>query len=270
VGTNLDSCSLFGDSVRKRELQAFSLTERVYPPNFQTPDHTHENALFTFVLGGSYTETFGTRRRHCERASALFHPGGDIHAEHFSDAGGRLFIIEMLKDLTARIRANSSFPNTTIQSKSGNLTKLGARAYAEFERFDESSPLIIEGLMLEIVGEATRLQDNQVIHPVPRWLQDVEELLMQRFAEPLTLKEIAKIADVHPVHLAQTFRKLRDHTVGDRLREIRLEHARESLKFTRIPISQIAAQCGFSDQSHLSRLFKNRYGTTPRAYRNTV
>jgi len=35
-----------------------------------------------------------------------------------------------------------------------------------------------------------------------------------------------------------------------------------------IPIKVIAMECGFSDQSHLTRLFKNKFSTTPNRYRN--
>ncbi len=124
---------------------------------------------------------------------------------------------------------------------------------------------------MEIIGEASRRQGEKTKHTAPHWLQDVEDLLTHRYSEALTFEEIAANAiDIHPVHLAQTFRKLLNTTVGERLREIRLENARESLKFTQIPIAQIAIQCGFSDQSHLSRLFKARYGTTPFVYRRSV
>ncbi len=188
----------------------------------------------------------------------------------FEKDGARLFIVEMNKSWRERIRQRIRFPAETVQSRSGHLPKLGARVYTEFERFDEFSPLIIEGLLLEIIGEASRRQGEKTKHTAPRWLQDVEDLLTHRYSEPLTLEEIANTIGIHPVHLAQTFRKLLNTTVGERLREIRLENAREALKFTQVPIAQIAVRCGFSDQSHLSRLFKARFGTTPLVYRKSV
>ena len=263
-------CGLFGDIRGKRVLDRFTLAERVYPPNFSTPDHSHQFAVFTFVLGGRYTEVFGAKRRECERATALFHPGGDLHAEHFSGEGGRLFVIEFAPEWVSDLKKRINFPTETSQVRGGRLAALGARAYAEFERFDEFSPVVLEGLMIEVIGEAGRLLERRSASKGPRWLEDVETIIRQRFDEPLTLEKIAGELRVHPVHLAQTFKRFRDSTVGEYLREMRLESARENLKFTSRPISQIASQCGFSDQSHLSRLFKARYGITPRRYRESV
>ncbi len=126
TNTEPHKCDLFGKAERERTLADFKLTERVYPPNFLTPDHFHENALFTFVLGGSYTEVFGAKRRQCERASALFHPGGDIHAEHFENDGARLFIVEMKCKLE---RANTSA--NSISRRNGAVRK---RSFAKTRR----------------------------------------------------------------------------------------------------------------------------------------
>ncbi|WP_320158984.1 helix-turn-helix transcriptional regulator [Marinobacter salarius] len=49
----------------------------------------------------------------------------------------------------------------------------------------------------------------------------------------------------------------------------RLEMAKAMLESPMdIPIKVIAMECGFSDQSHLTRLFKNKFSTTPNRYRN--
>ena len=264
------SANLFGSSEVRLEMDRFTLSERVYPPNFRTPSHSHSKPLFTFVLGGRYKEVIGKSSRLCERATALFHPGGDIHAEHFDENGGRLFIIEVQENWAAKLHDRIPFPKTTTQTRSGVLTELGARAYSEFERADTCSQLIIEGILLEIIGEAARLQSRLTQLPGPKWLLDVDDILKQRFAEPLTLRQLAKEVEVHPVHLAQTYRRLRGSTVGESIRIVRLQNAKIALRFTRIPIAQVALQAGFSDQSHLSRLFKKAYGITPKAYRESI
>jgi AraC family transcriptional regulator len=47
----------------------------------------------------------------------------------------------------------------------------------------------------------------------------------------------------------------------------RVEHAQLLLQRTRHPLRDIAAQCGFSDQSHMTRVFSHRVGVTPGKYR---
>src|SRR5208283_175000 len=50
----------------------------------------------------------------------------------------------------------------------------------------------------------------------------------------------------------------------------RIEHAKRRLARRDIPLKVVAADCGFSDQSHMTRLFRRLLGTTPAEYRTTV
>ena len=50
----------------------------------------------------------------------------------------------------------------------------------------------------------------------------------------------------------------------------RLEKAKEMLQSSPdIPIKVVAIECGFSDQSHLTRLFKDKFSVTPMKFRNS-
>lgn len=258
--------NLFGKSLKRQKVSAFTLSERFYPPFFKTPEHAHKNALFCLVLKGNYTETYGNRRRECVPSTALFHASDDPHAEHFREKGGHSFIVEIERNWIEKIREQVNFPNITADFKNGNLPYLGAKLYREFRKFDTVSPLIVEGLMLEITGETARqsfVQKNQA----PIWLKKVENLLRERFNEQISLTEIAEFVNIHPVYLAQSFRKYRQTTIGNLLREIRLENAQRDLIKTRKSLAEIAFDNGFSDQSHFTRLFKREFGATPNEYR---
>ena len=246
------------------------MTERFYSPFFKTPKHSHENALFCLVLKGNYTETYGRKQRECSPSTALFHACDDPHAEHFHDKGGHSFIVEIEQNWLEKIREQINLPNISADFKNGKLPQLGAKLYREFQRFDSLSPLIIEGLILEITGETARQSLFETKNRMPLWLKKTESYLRERYAEPFSLKEVADNVNIHPVHLAQTFRKFHRTTVGNYLRQIRLENARRELAETKLSISEISYLNGFSDQSHFSRLFKKEFQTTPSEYRRNV
>jgi AraC family transcriptional regulator len=264
VAPNTD---LYGKPLKQKQVSAFTLTERFYPPHFRTPEHAHHDALFCLVLDGNYTETYGQKKRECLPSTALFHASDDPHAEHFHEQGGHSFIVEIDKDWISKIREEIKFPNISVDFKNGNLPQLGSKLYREFQKFDSLSPLIIEGLILEITGETARQSLFREKHQKPFWLKEVESYLAERYAEPFSLKEVAKFANIHPVHLAQTFRKFNQTTVGNYLRQIRLENARQNLIQTNKTLTEIAYRNGFSDQSHFTRLFKSEFGITPNQYR---
>jgi len=261
---------LYGEPLKKRKVSAFTLTERFYPPFFKTPEHSHNDALFCLVLEGNYTETYGHKKRECLPATALFHASDDPHAEHFHENGGHSFIVEIDQKWISNLRDEIGFPNISSNFRNGNLPQLGAKLYREFRKFDSLSPLIIEGLVLEITGETARQSLFNEKHQKPVWLGKAESYLEERYSEPFSLKEVANHVNIHPVHLAQTFRKFHRTTVGNYLRQIRLENARQNLIKTQKTLTEISYENGFSDQSHFTRLFKKEFGITPNEYRQNL
>jgi AraC family transcriptional regulator len=258
---------LFGNSLETCNVSTFTLSERKYPPFFQTPSHAHENSLFCLVLGGSYTEISSQRTRVCQPSTFLFHAAGDPHAEHFHRSGGHSFIVEIPLNRSVELPEKFNSAICSSMFSNGNIPLLGRRLYEEFKHFDKFSSLIIEGLVYEIFGEVCR--QTAVLHGErsPIWLKTVEELLREKFNERLTLAEIAETVGVHPVHLAQSFRRHYQMTIGGFVRRLRLERSRRQLLDTDQTLAEIALGSGFSDQSHFTRLFKAEFGQTPNAFR---
>jgi AraC family transcriptional regulator len=131
---------------------------------------------------------------------------------------------------------------------------------------DDVTPLVLHGLVLELVAGLARASASSRSRE-PSWLDRVEEFLRAGFDAPLSLAAVAAHAGVHPVHLARTYRRHRHRTIGDRIRELRVEHACRLLATTCDSIADIAHRCGFVDQSHLARLMRQRLGITPTRYR---
>ncbi|HEV8370176.1 MAG TPA: AraC family transcriptional regulator [Pyrinomonadaceae bacterium] len=262
--------SYYGEALRGRKVGGFELSERVYPPGFRTPRHTHKRALFCFVMAGNYTEEYGGRTRECTSSTLLFHPPEELHAEHFHDSGGRSFIIEIESEWLKRLRDQGSVAEPAPGIKRGIAELLARRLYKELVQRDEVSDLIIEGLMMELVGESSRARARVEVNHPPRWLEQAKDLLHERFAEPLKLADIAQSVSVHPVHLAQVFHKSYRCTIGDYVRRLRVERACHDLANSESPLAYIALAAGFCDQSHFNRTFKRLIGIAPSEYRKSI
>ena len=262
-----NAANLYGKGLKSHKVGAFTLSERLYPAYFQTPKHAHEQALFCFVVQGGYTETYGSRTRACEPSTFLFHAPGESHAEQFYGSGGCSFIVEIEPQWLERVAQHSRVINTSADFKGGVITLLANRLYKEFLEMDDISPLVIEGLMFEMLGETSRSAKSSATLQPPRWLEQARQMLHERFAEPITLTEVAAIVGVHPVHLSQVFHKHYNCTVGLYLRQRRIEFACQRLADSSTPLSEIALAAGFSDQSHLTRMFKRHIGIPPSQYR---
>jgi AraC family transcriptional regulator len=101
----------------------------------------------------------------------------------------------------------------------------------------------------------------------PRWLQAIALQVDDTFAARPRVEALARGAGVHPVYLARCFRRHYGTSITERVRERRVERAAGLLGASRTPLSAVAHQSGFADQSHLSRVFRRATGLTPGGYR---
>lgn len=79
--------------------------------------------------------------------------------------------------------------------------------------------------------------------------------------------ELAVISRLSVSYFGAAFRRSFGESPRSYLMRRRLEHAQEMMLLTDQPLSQIAVACGFADQAHLSRRFRQSTGTSPSAWR---
>jgi AraC family transcriptional regulator len=260
------SASLYGEVVKRGTIAGLALTETHYAKDLKLPKHSHGEPYFCFVLKGAYMEQYGRRSRSCQATTLIFHPADEIHADQFQ-AAARCFNIQIPQPWQERVRQCSLSLNRSMDFRGGFLQHLALRLYQEFHKGDTCSPLIVEGLALEMIGEMCRPAATQSPGVAPHWLCKARQLLHEQFPESLTLAEIARAVGVHPVHLARQFRRFYHCTMGEHLRRLRVEFACREIARSNLPLSEIALAAGFFDQSHFNKTFKLYTGITPKAYR---
>lgn len=106
---------------------------------------------------------------------------------------------------------------------------------------------------------------------------DVSELIHRcldyidfHYAEPLSLGILAEHLSVSTVYLSALFKKEMHTNLSSYIQDVRLRQALLLLNSTKLPIQEIAAQCGFLDENYFSRVFKKMHGMSPREYRKQV
>lgn len=100
----------------------------------------------------------------------------------------------------------------------------------------------------------------------PQAVIRAKELLSARLAEPPSLEQLAAAVQLSPFHFARVFRRATGVPPYAWVKQRRIEQARALLKSGCAPVN-VAMQLGFSDQSHLTRQFKQAYGVGPGEYR---
>ena len=83
----------------------------------------------------------------------------------------------------------------------------------------------------------------------------------------LTVDVICSAFNCSRSTLMKRFRRDCGVTVNEYIVSRRIDIAKELLQYSELPVSQIAAKCGFSDQLYFSRVFSSRVGVSPTAFR---
>jgi AraC family transcriptional regulator len=258
----------FGVRNRARQVGGLTLSEYECAPEIIIPEHSHHRTFMSFVLNGGWQEWYGAGQSRVRRPHTLaIHPAGEVHSEQISDGGSRAFHVEFSEEWLGRLEGQAVVLAGSLHVESGPLIWLVLRLYAEFRRPETVSRLVIEGIILEIIGELARETGNIAKKPPPAWLLQADDILRSRFTRQLSLTDIAKEVGVHPVHLTRTFRRHFNCSIGERLRDLRIQCACRELATSDRPLAEIAISAGFCDQSHLSRAIRRRTGLTPSVLR---
>lgn len=218
------------------------------------PWHTHERSYVTFVVRGEYREHLGGATRSCATRAIVTHAPGETHRDDFAAPATCLSI-----ESDRRFQ----YDDISLVMQSANAAAIGDRIVHELQRHDPFSPLVVEGLMLEMFGEAAR---ERVATFEPAWLRDVRNAVAIKPDAKVTLADLARKANVHPTHLARAFRRHYGRTIGEAIRESRIENAKRQI-VAGVSLCEVAIACGFTDQSHFSRTFRRITGLTPAAFR---
>jgi AraC family transcriptional regulator len=189
-------------------------------------------------------------------ARAMFRPA-DV--EHRDEYDRPTICVAILLDPRDRPRGHP------FSYADASLPTLGRRLSAELDVMDDLSPLVIEGLAADVVGQMSSRCTQE--HNTPSWLFKVRDRVESEYSSPPTLSEIAAMVERSPSHVATAFRRVFGHSVGEYVRGVRLWRARTLLDDGATSLAAIAQRTGFSDQSHFCRIFKRRFGLTPGAYR---
>jgi len=193
-----------------------------------------------------------------------------VHGEKVEDSEVCSFNVGIEDSFLQRIRGYSDILDCGIQVQGGVLAALATKLYGEFRRMDRVSPLAIEGLVLELLAVASRREASKSPPVASTWLKRTADLLRVQFNQSLTLSEISEQAGVHPGHLAREFRRCFGTTVGEYVRQLRIDCARRLLRDCATPLKHVALEVGFFDQSHFCRVFRELTGMTPTEYRALV
>ena len=101
-------------------------------------------------------------------------------------------------------------------------------------------------------------------------LQVTLNFIHENLTDDLSATTLAKRANLSLAHFRRIFEEAIGMAPHRYIMNVRLEQARKLLSASSLPISQIAQECGFSSQSHLTASFRAAHAVTPAGFRASM
>jgi AraC family transcriptional regulator len=231
----------------------FKVSEVTFPPNRRLPWHSHPLGCIAVVMEGVVEKRFARFEAGARAGALITMPPKEPHEDRFGGAGAAIVVVES----QALIGQVSCGPDA-------EAALVALRIRRELAQPDSFTPLAVEGLALELTALAGR---SRLLTHGEKWVERARSLLLERFRESVTPREIAAEIGVHQAHLARVFRTRYGESVGEFARRLRLQWAAQQLAAADVPLAVLAVEAGFCDQSHFTRAFRRQYGVTPARFR---
>ena len=151
------------------------------------------------------------------------------------------------------------------------LEKALADLYAELTLHRQPDPMILQDtfeIFLRSLARSQRAPDAPA--PVPARFLAVKRWIDSHYDQPVTLAALAQQAHLSVPHFCGEFKRCFGSPAIDYLIRARMQAAMHHLGDCNRSITEVARLAGYENLFHFSRLFKQRFGVSPRAMRARI
>ncbi|HEX4014971.1 MAG TPA: AraC family transcriptional regulator [Candidatus Cybelea sp.] len=232
------------------------VSRSLYLPSCRLGTHAHHEDRVILTTRGRFDSVYAGRAFRLDARRTIFRPAHVEHRDHYACETACV---------TIRLPAHELSAPRAFDFSDDDLPGVARRLWTELGTCDRAAELAIESLSAEILG---RLWARPVRDGLrARWLTRMRDRLEAEFADPPSLRALARDACRNASHVATAFRRTYGKSPGEFVRDVKIWRARALLDDGSVPLAVVAARAGFADQSHFARLFKRRFSMTPGQYR---
>jgi AraC-like DNA-binding protein len=230
-----------------------------YPSAHTNVPQIHDCWRFFYCTGGSGSCTTGSLILTCTPGGLLVFPP-EVHPTHDSMAEAQGILVYM-RHIPLVFRK----PCLLQDDRNQSLLHLMQDALWHFEAAAPDAGALLSAYGQLLVRHVSLCRPSA---PQSQVVEDLAQSIAQNFANPLfELDEQLRSAPYCYDYLCRLFRQELNTTPHKYLANLRLETAATMLRqVDGRSVTEIARMCGYSDPLYFSRVFKKRYGVSPREY----
>lgn len=239
----------------------FGLRYTLNLPGCTQGRHHHPEARIVLSFSSNFGSRYGDETVQVPDSAALFRPAGEDHEDRYPRPTATLALL-----LPAEAPA-AALSRPFVQ-RDPAFAGMAAELRREMHVSDTAGALVMEGLAWLITS---RLLHGRPLaeRGAPRWIATVRERVEAEYAAPPTLAELGRMVGRDAAYVAATFKRVYGGSVGAYVRQQRLWQARRRMDAEpETSLTEVALACGYADQSHFARHFKQLFALTPGEYRS--
>jgi AraC family transcriptional regulator len=245
-----------------QDSKGISIIETEYQQKVYEGWHSHKNAHITLFLKGGTIEKRKNENHAVAPGTILFYHSDELHLNQ-----NTLF---PSKNINLEIDENhfKEFGITEELLKSGtaNTVKtklLILKIYNECLIDDTFSKDSINMLLSHF---ASNKNYGDQFSKCPSWVNSLYELLNDCWNENPSLDDLSKILNINPISISKHFPKYFGCTLGEYSRRLKIDRSLTLIQQPSISLTDVGFECGFADQSHFIRTFKQQTGFLPKKF----
>lgn len=237
---------------------------RYIGPSKNETMHCHDVLELCYCIRGEHIINIG------KNANALtFHShdmvGYPPHCEH----QGKLFGSQETIVLWLYIPQQPNLPKCSfkIDDSNGVLRWLCENIFFEFSNRRNKSADLLTHYTKSLILNMIRILESNTRCALQDSILFLLEYIDKNCSTDISLDQTSNILNISKSHLHKVFKAHTGITPLQYLQEARISTAKELLKKTELSIQDVAFEVGYQDQRYFSRIFKNKTGLSPSAWR---
>jgi LacI family transcriptional regulator len=157
--------------------------------------------------------------------------------------------------------------NPPLSSVDVQSARIGYEAADLLMRILKGKPVSSKAKLIEPLGVVAR-QSSNACAVEDRHVATVMRFIHEHFDAPISVRDLVRLVPLSRRVLERRFRQCLNRSILAEIHRLKLERIQRLLATSDNTIDEIATICGFSQATHMTTLFRQKTGTTPRDYRN--
>lgn len=266
--------------VRKHELvdyqqrTFFTIAHTHYPHDYYIDNHWHNSIEITYVVKGLKIQHMENKEVIAPKGTLLLVNSGVIHDVDVKKG------LEGIVLLIDRNYIDQICPECIDRGFSLDLDLEAKNLIIKYlfdliEAHEQSNKIRENIIVLEIISLLSHrfLLDGYYVKEkhddeIYELVISITEFIDYHYRQKISLDDLAKMTSYNKSYLASIFKKKTGITIFEYLRNVRMQHSLDDLKYNNNTIVDVALNNGFANIQVFNRAFKELYQTTPKQYRD--